>query len=81
MSCRALLTLATLPALVSGHGAVIWPRPRQAIDSDVAPWNRPPPQGDGSGDGGGEDVNGANVCIHPDGNGDPSNSNGQACFW
>ena len=82
----ALLAL-TGPALVAGHGAVIWPPPRNAIDKDVAPWNRAPPSqdddrgGDGSGDGGGEDVNGANFCIHPDRHGRPSNSNGQACFW
>jgi hypothetical protein len=28
----------SLPALIAGHGAITFPPPRNAIDSDEAPW-------------------------------------------
>eukprot|EP01048_Picozoa_sp_COSAG05_P018782 COSAG05_NODE_2813_length_2611_cov_1.736863_2_plen_223_part_00 len=31
--------LSALPALVLGHGAVVYPPPRQAVDKDLLPWN------------------------------------------
>ena len=31
--------LALLPTLVSGHAAMVSPRPRNAVDADIAPWN------------------------------------------
>ena len=33
----------TLAGLVDGHGAVVNPPPRNAVDKDLAPWNGPPP--------------------------------------
>ncbi len=31
------------PALVSGHGAMTWPPPRNGIDRDLSPWSGPAP--------------------------------------
>ena len=37
--------VAGLVAVVSGHGAVTHPKPRQAIDGTIAPWNGTVPVG------------------------------------
>ena len=39
---RRLLCLA-LAAHAEGHGAVTFPRPRNAVDGTIAPWNGEPP--------------------------------------
>ena len=39
------LGVAGLVAVVSGHGAVTHPKPRQAIDGTIAPWNGTVPVG------------------------------------
>ena len=73
MRTIVLVTAITLPALAAGHGAVTFPPCRQAIDKDVAPWNKPP-KGD-------YDVNNQHLCVIPGADGQPSNRNAQACFW
>jgi len=40
---RLAATLA-LPALVSSHGAIVNPPPRQAVDKDLKPWAGTPPK-------------------------------------
>jgi hypothetical protein len=71
----ALLLLATVP-LVTGHGAVVFPPPRQAVDRDVKPWSEPlkgPSPNVESKTG---------LCPVPSStDGKPSGQNGQACFW
>ena len=60
---------------VHGHGSVVVPPPRQAIDKDLKPWNGPVP------------VNKPNVesktgwCPVPSSDGTIVGQNGQACFW
>ena len=62
-------------AIASGHGAVVIPPPRQAIDRSLAPWNGTVP------------VPRPNVesktgwCPVPASDGHVSGQNGQACFW
>merc|ERR1712185_423859 len=59
------------------HGAVTIPRPRNAIDGRVAPWNATVPSN--------ADMPFMFWCAHPDsGASDPrkvTGSNGQACFF
>lgn len=72
-----LVVLAGAIAFACGHGAVTHPRPRNAIDSDVAPWVNPVPMpvpfepwcpfGDVSA-----------VGKNPE---NLTGANGQACFW
>lgn len=58
---------------VWGHGAVVNPPPRNAIDKDLSPWNGPMPVHDkGVGQG---------LCPAPDKSGRVTGLNGQACFW
>ena len=77
MLLKALLALAGLVATARGHAAVTHPKPRQAIDGVVAPWNGTVPDP--------IPFTTPNWCAHPDaGSTDPrklSGSNGQACFW
>merc|ERR1712070_348076 len=69
------ILLIAIPALVHGHGAVVNPPPRNAVDKDLAPWNGPVP------------AHPPNVesqtgwCPVPSKNGTVSGQNGQACFW
>lgn len=62
-------------AHVCGHGSVVWPPPRNAIDKTLSPWNgsvpNPPPSV--------ESMTG--WCPVPDRNGTVTGQNGQACFW
>eukprot|EP01047_Picozoa_sp_COSAG01_P003933 COSAG01_NODE_123_length_25210_cov_348.799434_18_plen_100_part_00 len=69
---------------VCGHGSVVNPPPRNAVDRDLAPWNstilpweqpgatvrHPPNVEQGSG-----------WCPVPSREGKVSGQNGQACFW
>jgi hypothetical protein len=75
---RTSAGLALLTAYVSSHGAVTNPRPRNSIDSTVAPWNGTVPDDP-------IPFNNPNWCEVPDASSkDPrhlSGANGQACFW
>lgn len=70
----ALLNLITQ---VSSHGAVTQPKPRQAIDGALAPWNGPVPDP--------VPFTTPNWCAIPSANSTDlrklSGENGQACFW
>lgn len=70
--------LALLTISVSSHGAVTSPRPRNSIDSTLAPWNGTVPDYP-------IPFTHPNWCEAPDANSkDPrhlSGANGQACFW
>ena len=71
------LVVAVLIAMVYGHGAVTHPKPRQAIDGTLAPWNGSVPDP--------IPFDTPNWCAAPDRNSkDPrhlAGGNGQACFW
>lgn len=77
------LLLAVLPAFAVGHGSIVQPPPRNAIDHDLAPWNSSsvPVLPDGS------PAFEPDWCPIPDAKmprtpaGRLSGSNGQACFW
>ena len=73
----SLLLLGGMAAYASGHGAVTHPRPRNAIDGRVAPWNATVPSN--------KDMPFMFWCAHPDSEStDPrkvTGSNGQACFF
>lgn len=70
------LAAAALAGAAAGHGAVSFPRPRQAIDGNVAPWNGTVPA---------YPIPFMFWCATPDaGSTQPHNLtgvNGQACFW
>ena len=70
--------LALLTVSVSSHGAVTSPRPRNSIDSTLAPWNGTVPDYP-------IPFTHPNWCEAPDAKSqDPrhlSGANGQACFW
>jgi hypothetical protein len=72
--CYLLLLLA---ATVAGHGAVTIPKPRQAIDGTIAPWNGSVPDP--------VPFTAPNWCAIPSAaSTDPrhlAGTNGQACFW
>lgn len=70
-----LLALACLPGTASGHGAVSFPPPRNAVDRDLLPWSGPVPNPPPSV----ETCTG--WCPVPGKDGMPSGQNGQACFW
>ena len=36
----AMIVVLRLPGYTVGHGAVTVPRPRNSVDSDLAPWNQ-----------------------------------------
>lgn len=75
------ILLGAVVALVAGHAAVTHPKPRQAIDGTIPPWNGPVPDP--------IPFTTPNWCAHPDPTGPHfandtrglSGSNGQACFW
>jgi len=76
------LLLLLLPVGALGHGAVSFPRPRQAFDGDLPPWSTWSWNGsniyfDESG------TNSAGACPIPakDGTKGSIKANGQACFW
>jgi len=67
---------------VNGHGSMVYPPPRNAIDHDLSPWNGSVPSGSLSGN-----VN-SGWCVVPNSSAPISKSgarlsgmNGQACFW
>ena len=77
------VTLLGLPALVAGHAAMVIPRPRNAIEGTVFPWNGAVPEF--------EPVSGSNEslstwCPISSGKGKGSDNNalsginGQSCF-
>lgn len=69
------VTLFSYVSTVMGHGAVVFPPPRNAIDKDLAPWNGPvpahPPAVESK----------TGWCPVPARNGTVTGQNGQACFW
>jgi hypothetical protein len=71
------LALAGLVSTAAGHGAVTIPKPRNAIDGSVHPWNSTVPSVD--------KMPFMFWCAHPDSeSSDPrklTGSNGQACFF
>ena len=60
---------------VDGHGAVVNPPPRQAIDRDLSPWKGPVPDHQPNVE------SKTGWCPVPDAYGRISGQNGQACFW
>jgi len=71
--------LLTVVVTVHGHGAVVHPPPRNAVDKDLFPWNTKPPCGDVGGCPSVETKTG--WCPVPGADGKPSGQNGQSCFW
>ena len=72
----AAIVLATVIMSTHGHGAIVHPPSRNAIDKDLAPWDGPVPN----------PVPGVKSWCpipldHADGKSSLSGSNGQACFW
>ena len=68
-----LLLPATLLSVVDGHGAVVHPAPRNAVDRDLPPWSLPMPEHL-------PPVEGA-LCPAPDATGKITGELGQSCFW
>jgi hypothetical protein len=72
-----LSVASVLATTAFGHGAVTLPKPRQAIDHTLPPWNGPVPDP--------IPFTNPNWCAHPEANSTDkrglSGSNGQACFW
>ena len=69
------LLAPTLP-LVRGHGAVVNPPPRQAVDKDLLPWSGKVPRSFPNVE------SRTGWCPVPgSADGKPSGQNGQACFW
>lgn len=79
----ALLLLCVFLPLAAGHGAIVRPPPRNAIDAHLAPWNASVVPLSGGGHSAPFDP----WCPIPDihkpesSAGRLSGSNGQACFW
>ena len=75
LCCLLLCAIATL---ANGHGAVTHPKPRQAIDGAISPWNGTVPQYP-------VPFDKPNWCEMPAADSkDPrklTGGNGQACFW
>ena len=70
------LCLTLVVRQTTGHGAVVYPPPRNAVDSDVLPWSGPVP----SDPPGVESATG--WCpVWSEQEGKISGQNGQACFW
>jgi len=63
------------PTRVAGHGAVVWPPPRNGVDRDLHPWNGPVPENPPSVE------SDTGWCPVPARDGTLSGQNGQACFW
>lgn len=70
-----LLSLFAHARLSNAHGAVNKPRPRNAVDRTLAPWNGPVPDPPPSV----ESLTG--WCPVADEKGQISGTNGQSCFW
>jgi len=71
MESNFLLLLLSATPLVSGHGAVVFPPPRNAVDHDIPPWSEAVP----------DPIPGVDAwCPFAKGS-TLSGSNGQACFW
>ena len=70
-----ILILALAATTVHGHGAVVSPPPRNAVDRDLAPWNGPVPEHPPSVE------SATGWCPVPGKDGKPSGENGQSCFW
>merc|ERR1711865_1302550 len=76
----SILVLSLLP-LVAAHGSIVHPPPRNAIDSNLAPWNGTMPIGP-SGEAPFEPWCPVPNFKMPDSPaGRLSSANGQACFW
>ena len=77
----SLLTISTLYTFtirhVYGHGAVVYPPPRNNIDFDKAPWSQEVPYPVPAV----SNPDSGYWCPIPDGKGSLSGKNGQACFW
>lgn len=73
--CPALLFLL-LPPGCHGHGAVVFPPPRQAVDKNLAPWNGTVPAHPPNV----ESKTGWCQVVNAS-TGKLSGQNGQACFW
>lgn len=77
-----LLIAAMNLALAVGHGAMVIPPPRNAIDNDIAPWNAPVPVVEGS-----VPTTTSPLCPMPDARapmtaaGRITAANAQACFY
>jgi hypothetical protein len=63
----------------AGHGAVVRPTPRNAVDKDLAPWNGPVPCTSAGKCPSVETATG--WCPVPGADGKVSGQNGQSCFW
>jgi len=66
-----LFLLPWLPLLVSGHGAVVHPPPRNRVDSELPPWSGPVPS----------PLPGVDAWCPVSNGSELTGSNGQACFW
>merc|ERR1711924_274159 len=71
----ALALLSLSSKHVDGHGAVVDPPPRNAVDRDVAPWNGPLPKALPNVD------KPPAWCAVTSKEGKLSGQNAQACFW
>tara|TARA_B110000208_G_C11523994_1_gene341724 strand:- start:216 stop:617 length:402 start_codon:yes stop_codon:yes gene_type:complete len=70
-----MLSRLALSSLSLGHGAVNNPRPRNAVDRDLSPWNGPVPAKAPSVE------SKTGWCPVADKAGKVSGTNGQSCFW
>lgn len=80
MMMRLALLVGAMATAVNAHGAVTIPKPRQAVDGTLAPWNGSVPQYPIPFD----SPNWCESPSHAAQTKDPrhlTGSNGQACFW
>ena len=68
--------LSALLRQATGHGAVVFPPPRNAVDSDMLPWSGPVPA-----DPPGVESATGWCPVWSERRGKVSGQNGQACFW
>jgi hypothetical protein len=76
---RALVVLPALLATVEGHASLVVPRPRNAVDHDLPPWNGPAPNSSAW-----DHHVDTPICPIAAGDGTMdglSLRNGQACYW
>jgi len=78
-SVLAALVALNLATTVSGHGAVVFPPPRNAVDKDLAPWNGTVPCSVSKRCPSVETATG--WCPVPNSDGKVTGQNGQSCFW
>eukprot|EP00041_Stephanoeca_diplocostata_P012273 m.205821 g.205821 ORF g.205821 m.205821 type:complete len:362 (+) comp18884_c0_seq1:159-1244(+) len=74
-AAAAVVASSALVVLVAGHGAVVNPPPRNAVDKDLPPWNGKVPDPAPSVE------SKTGWCPVPDKSGAVSGQNGQSCFW